>query len=863
VLLAQIATPLVYLAAAAGLAAAAHRWVLPVSRRAALALLLLPLCFTGKAFLTGGVYAPISSAYSNEPFAAIAAELGVEPPPAGTYYDLYGQIIPWQRAVRHAWSLGEWPLRNPFVLCGDALAGTAQPAPFYPPNVLALVLPLPLAVTFLAALAFFLAALGAYLLARDLGCREAVAVITGAGWMAMNGTVFWIGWPIGVAMPLLPLVLLGARRLAREPGPRSCLLLTAVLAGGFLAGHPETSVHHAAVGGLWGLWEALRQPRRRWQRILAFGALGALLTLGLTAISSLLVADTLSQTFQWQARRHLVDPGAASWGEVVTRLVPNLVPFAHGFWFNRVPELPRFFASFTSAYLGSVLLAPALYGLLRGRRPERWALAALGLFGLAAGLRVPGFYPALERLPLFDMSINDRLIACAGLAAALLAALGLEEWCRRERPAALGQLAAALLAPLALAVALLWPPMRDGGLAPGFLAAHAALLLLPAAAALPFLLVRRLRPVALAALLGLLLAQRVAETAPWRYPTAPAAAFYPPAAPVPGPAPAERPGRLVGVGHVLMPNQGAHYLIEDPRGYQAVHHLRYHQLLPLWTADPPGSFLQVRNLGRPFLSLLNVRWALDLRGARRPDGWQLIDGGPSARLWRNPRALERAFLPARVRLASLPQQVLAEMKEAADFAQVAWIETPDALYAHPLETANGAGEVAIRRDGLGYRLDADLESAAWVVISEVAWRGWRAESAGRELPLAIADHAFLGLHLPAGVHEVELFYRPRSFEIGLAITATTVAGMLAWGLVAAWRRRKRAGAPAAGADQPAAGDGPSADAASARTSGSGSPPAAASASRAAAPPISPSAQAAWRRTTGDGSAASARASSGT
>ena len=71
----------------------------------------------------------------------------------------------------------------------------------------------------------------------------------------------------------------------------------------------------------------------------------------------------------------------------------------------------------------------------------------------------------------------------------------------------------------------------------------------------------------------------------------------------------------------------------------------------------------------------------------------------------------------------------------------------------------------------GRRPDADLESAAWVVVSEVAWRGWRAESAGRELPLVIADHAFLGLHLPAGVHQVELFYRPRSFEIGLGITA--------------------------------------------------------------------------------------------
>ena len=69
--------------------------------------------------------------------------------------------------------------------------------------------------------------------------------------------------------------------------------------------------------------------------------------------------------------QHPEDPalaagGAMNEGEVATRLVANLVPFAHGFWFNRVPGLPRFFASFTSAYLGTVLLAPALYGLFRG-----------------------------------------------------------------------------------------------------------------------------------------------------------------------------------------------------------------------------------------------------------------------------------------------------------------------------------------------------------------------------------------------------------------------------------------------------------------------------------------------------------------
>ena len=47
-----------YAAFALALLLTARRWVRPLSRRAAL-LLLLPLCFTGGAFLSGRIYAPV------------------------------------------------------------------------------------------------------------------------------------------------------------------------------------------------------------------------------------------------------------------------------------------------------------------------------------------------------------------------------------------------------------------------------------------------------------------------------------------------------------------------------------------------------------------------------------------------------------------------------------------------------------------------------------------------------------------------------------------------------------------------------------------------------------------------------------
>jgi len=77
-----------------------------------------------------------------------------------------------------------------------------------------------------------------------------------------------------------------------------------------------------------------------------------------------------------------------------------------------------------------------------------------------------------------------------------------------------------------------------------------------------------------------------------------------------------------------------------------------------------------------------------------------------------------------------------------------------------------------------------MKQPGWVVITETAWTGWRARLDGREVPLGVGDHAFLALALPAGMHHAELFYRPRSFEIGLAVSAATLvlmaAGTLGW-----------------------------------------------------------------------------------
>ncbi len=69
-------------------------------------------------------------------------------------------------------------------------------------------------------------------------------------------------------------------------------------------------------------------------------------------------------------------------------------------------------------------------------------------------------------------------------------------------------------------------------------------------------------------------------------------------------------------------------------------------------------------------------------------------------------------------------------------------------------------------------VDADVEAAApsLVVVAQTYYHNWRAEIDGQPAPLLRANVAFQAVQVPAGKHQVHLFYHDRAFEIGAAIS---------------------------------------------------------------------------------------------
>ena len=746
-----------YLATAAVLLLMAHRWITPIPRWVALVLLLLPCFFTGRALLIDGLYGPFDLPYEVLPLVYQRGEHGFGTGWNGMVGDLYTQIIPYRKAVHDALSRGEWPLWNPYTLCGEPLAAGAQSAAYSPFTLLALLLPVAKSFTYSATIWFFIAALCAYMFARELHCSDLASVIGATAFMCGSGLVFFILWPLGQCWTLLPLVFLAVRRLDRTPW-----LLVIALTLVILAGHPESVLHIVFLGAAYGL---LHLTKRAFVHALIAGGLA----LGLCAIYLLPFMEASKQTEDFSTRQR-------GWAHM-KRSIPardQLVVLATDVLPEAQQRIWRTYHGYMvrppSAVVGSIVLALFVFAMLRVRGREKWFFFGMAVFCVLEHIHSP-IEDVIQRLPLFDIAINDRFALGAVLAFAMLAAMGVDrirDDVRTFAMIAVGVLVV-LIAASAAITPMLWPSRENWGTYREF--ADIAFLGIAALIAIA-------RPrIAAEAILVCLIVQRTIQEAGF-IPTFPAHVAYP-AAPVFEPAMKVRePFRIVGQAMSFVPGTNAFYGLEDVRGYSPMLLRRYAATYDLWCRREPVFVNIVDELHEPFLSMMNVKFAVTVKWVPDPPGWHEVARYRGAKLMENETFIPRAFVPNTVHIGV--KAPLAELSLADDLRNHAWIEVPG---EPPSLRSNGPGNVAIRRAKYGLELDADMEHGGWVVVSEAAWPGWRTYVDGRRMKFQYANIAFIGVYVPPGKHVVRVVYWPEMFVIGRVISFMTllvIAGFFIW-----------------------------------------------------------------------------------
>ncbi len=343
--------------------------------------------------------------------------------------DLANMFQPWLEYARDRISAGELPLWNPYLFSGVSFVSDPQPALFYPPTWLSLIMPATHALGLILVLHVWWAAVGmtGWLLSEGASWWGAIA---GAAVFAFSGYTFARiqAGHLGVLTTgaWLPWCLWALGSLKKRLSWRTVAAGSLCVAMSILAGHTATFVYVAVMLGAYTLYLVDRNNARRFLlRALVMGASGVVLAAvqlvpllaGLASSSRVGAADyEFASRFSWPV------------SYLVTLLVPNFFgePVRTGYWGEGVYDELIF-------YVGILpLMLAAIAWRERGRSRFWFAVGGTAL------LVAFGSYGAVHRilvrvLPLFSsMRAPARAGVLVTLVAAVLSAMSLTSLQRAE-----------------------------------------------------------------------------------------------------------------------------------------------------------------------------------------------------------------------------------------------------------------------------------------------------------------------------------------------------------------------------------------------------------------------------------------------
>ncbi|MEW6742721.1 MAG: YfhO family protein [Planctomycetota bacterium] len=764
------------------------------------------------------------------PFCANAPAGGLSRPMNLVTSDINGWILPETMVQLERLRRGEVPLWNPFMNLGQPLLANLGFPPFYPAVVLYLVLD-PLR-AYAVSMAIHLVLLGwsmqLFLRRRGLAAGPAwlgavVAAFSGFALVHLHLPHFvrTIAW--------FPLLLLVGERFVAQPGPRSTGCLALVSGLSLLAGFPQLALINLYAAAAYLLVMLVLEHRSAWRRVLAFAVPCAVLTGLVAAIQMLPALELLRHSWRSgglgleQARRKALEPELTAgyvlphlFGSPVqivevppVRLRPLQDFLTYREWLDE--DVQNNFIENT-LYIGLLPLALAVVALLGVRGWRELFFALLALSSLALALGAPGFLEAARALPGLLAGSPKRVLFLPAFAGAFLASSGLGKLLAGPRRLEIGVLVVAGSAGVLLAMAAILP--YDVWLFPDAPEADRALLratLLPdlakvggaggALLLLAWMWRRRMRAPSVALVVLLTVVDLVAlgrvtnppQARDLQYAATPGLDWLAARTGIEGdrmisfPATELLPGTLAQLFGIRAVSGTASMVVRETG--ELVRALDGGMLDPD-DARVIGALKQRERLTSPLLELLGVRWVLtqgpldDVKGYSRA-----YVGHPEVMaVYAREPAMPPAFLVSRLRVVPDAEQRLAALADG-DFQPRREAIVEEAPADHPLEALAGGSCRLTRPRAEEIVVETEAAGPAFLVITESFFPGWRAEINGLPAPLLRTDHAFMGVPLPGGRHEVRVSYRPRSFRLG---AIATLIGLVALALLLAVRSPRSA-----------------------------------------------------------------------
>jgi hypothetical protein len=264
------------------------------------------------------------------------------------------------------------------------------------------------------------------------------------------------------------------------------------------------------------------------------------------------------------------------------------------------------------------------------------------------------------------------------------------------------------------------------------------------------------------------------------------------------------PGRVVslatpglGIKSFIVPNYNAVVGLREVQGADSLHTKRFHQLMEqvVLTMEPQrgAAFIDPNTIHVPGIShalfdLLNVRYVTTMPDRPSPDASRLEKSlEAELTIWENKKAVGAAWMVGSVEEVEGLTDFLTRLSDPGfDIRTTAVVEKgAPALDPRASRSPVELTEFLPHR----LRLRVDAKGDGLLILSEVAYPGWRAKVDGRETRVLTANHILRSVPIGKGAHEVEVEYSPASYRVGLYFTCAALGAIPA--LILPLRRRRR------------------------------------------------------------------------
>jgi len=701
------------------------------------------------------------------------------------------QFYPWMRfavtSVREGDSL-EW---NPFAFLGTPFLANPQTALYSPFTLPFWIFPLPYAFGVSAALKLWVGAMGMHLLVSRLGCGWCASLFAGCAFAFSPFQIVWLSHPVTSVFAWLPVAVWLTDRVLVSRSRRAAGALSLVVGAALLSAHPGSQLHVVTALVVYAIGRCVVTAQTAWRVLIArLAIVAAALAVGI------LIGAVVWLPFSYVLPgSHGVDVRAGGGGVLpLSSLITLVLP---DWWGNPTDTLPAGPANYNERmlYIGLIPLLLLISGAMLTREWRKWApFALLAVTGLMIPFGVEPLRALSAALPGLSNANNVRLIGVFHFGSVVVSAFALSQAYASHRR--FGRL---LMLPLLLCGVYMlgratapgqeFRPVLDAAIQPAAAVTTTEILragtLLRACLAIAFVgAMWTLRPrLSRSAWMTVVTAISVVELMTFSRGFQP---MTPPQHVWPAPPPSivrlqqlARSSRTAGLLYTFPPEAGTAYGIRDIRGYSA--------------PQPDGRLARIMHLATPSLDNGDMLWfaALTDRIVRVFDlfavrfvitdhegtaaSYPLVYEGRDARIFQNPQARERAFVP---------QQVIPTRTESATLATL-FSSDFDPLSDVVVETdaggqpSGGDGTVRIVRESHDtVSLEADMRSRGLVVLADAWAPGWTVAVDDSVAPVVRVDSVLRGVEVSSGTHRITWRYSSPGLHTGAAISITAALAAL-------------------------------------------------------------------------------------